>query len=144
MTNAPRGCSSTTNRLISDATMMVSEAAIFTAAFARLRRSGGMKSGTIDSASGRTVLTASAYRTITVASMTSDVLQGRNTKSTAASGMPTARYGTRRPHRVRVLSDRLPIQGWMKIPSRLSMPISRPTTAALVTCSRSSAGTWLS
>ena len=64
--------------------------------------------------------------------------------STAATGMPTARYGMRRPQRVRVVSERWPIQGWTKMPNRLSMPISSPISAALPTCAASRGGTWAS
>lgn len=67
---------------------------------------------------------------------------GMTTNSAAAIGMPTTRYGIRRPQAVRVRSERLPIQGWTKMPSRLSMPISTPTTAALPMCSRRRGGTW--
>ncbi len=49
---------------------------------------------------------------------------GMTMNSTAAIGIPTTRWGIRRPQEVRVRSDRLPIHGWMKMPSRLSMPMS--------------------
>ncbi|MCP9968137.1 hypothetical protein LUX57_25740 [Actinomadura madurae] len=58
--NASFGWSSTSSRLTSAATMVVSADAVFTAAFARLRRSGSMKSGMSDSLTGRKPFITSA------------------------------------------------------------------------------------
>lgn len=60
------------SRLTSAATIVVSAEAIFTAALARLRRSGGMKSGMRDSLMGLKLFITSAYRKITRISQPSD------------------------------------------------------------------------
>lgn len=57
---ASLGCESTRNVLISAETMMVRLDAIFTAALARLRRSGRMKSGSSASPSGLKLFATSA------------------------------------------------------------------------------------
>ena len=91
-TNESFGWSSTSSRLTSAATMTVMLEAILTAALARLRRSGAMKSGTSASPIGLKEFDTSAKATMTTISSGSEVsTSGSRMKSSAAIGIPTAR-----------------------------------------------------
>lgn len=89
---ARAGWSSTSRMLTSAATITVRLEAILTAALARLRRSGAMKSGTSASPIGLNEFETSANATMTTISSGSEsAVCGRVTNSSAASGIPTAR-----------------------------------------------------